>query len=122
MADISFEAGVPVLPSVDVPKAAEFYRDVLGFEILALTEEPYAVIRRGEVSLHLWQTEDPGLPSHCGCRIRVSGIQNLFEKLRPLGIVHPNLPLTKQPWNAWEFAIGDPDGNLITFVELVADG
>ena len=115
----TYLAGVPVLPSPDVVRAVEFYRDVLGFTVAALTEEPYAVIQRDQVTIHLWQCDDPELPTHTGCRILVSGIKALYEALQPTGVVHPNAPLEEQPWGALEFAITDRDKNLITFVELI---
>ena len=31
------------------------------------------------------------------------------------GIVHPNGALADKPWGTREFAILDPDGNLLTF-------
>ena len=116
---VTYLAGVPVLPSPDVVRAVEFYRDVLGFTVAALTDEPYAVLKRDQVTIHLWQCDDPDLPTHTGCRIVISGIKALYEELRPKGVVHPNAPLEEQPWGALEFAIGDLDSNLITFVELI---
>ena len=117
MTETKFAAGVPVLPSTNVSQTVEFYRDVLGFTVAALTDEPYAVLMRDIVALHFWQTDNPDLPKSSSCRIEVSDIKTLFESLEPLGIVHPNAPLTEQPWHALEFAITDPDGNLITFVD-----
>lgn len=38
-------------------------------------------------------------------------------RFRALGAVHPNGPLTDQPWGSREFAILDPDHNLITLYE-----
>jgi hypothetical protein len=48
-------------------------------------------------------------------RLRVSGIDDLHEKCG--GHVHPNAPLGDQPWGLREFAVLDPDGNLITLWE-----
>jgi hypothetical protein len=44
-------------------------------------------------------------------------VDALYAELRPLGIVHDNASLTTQPWGDREFAILDPDGNLVTFFE-----
>lgn len=115
-----FRAGVPVLPSPDVNQAVEFYRDTLGFEIAFLSEEPYAIVTRDDVCIHLWQCSDPELPTHCGCRIVVKGIDELYQEYEPLGVVHPNAPLEETSWGTKEFAIGDGDKNLITFEENVS--
>jgi catechol 2,3-dioxygenase-like lactoylglutathione lyase family enzyme len=33
-------------------------------------------------------------------------------------MVHPNATLEDKPWGTREFAVLDPDGNLITFYEV----
>jgi uncharacterized glyoxalase superfamily protein PhnB len=50
-------------------------------------------------------------------RIRVEGIDELYDLCRSEGIVHPRAPLEEKPWGAREFAITDLDGNLLTFFE-----
>ena len=122
ISETKFIAAVPVLPSLDVLKAVAFYRDILGFTVLAVTETPYAVLSHEGVNLHLWQCEDSNLPHNSGCRFLVDGINDLFKKLEPLGIVNPDAPLEKKPWGIWEFGICDLDNNYITFVELVPEG
>jgi len=62
----------------------------------------------------------PDLPTHCGCRIVVKGIEELNKEFEPLGFVHPNAPLEETSWGTKEFAIGDGDNNLITFAENVS--
>jgi hypothetical protein len=47
----------------------------------------------------------------------VTGIDELHRHCQALGVVHPNAPLTDQPWGMREFAILDPDNNLITLYE-----
>lgn len=115
---MKFSRGVPVLPSPDVRAAATYYVETLGFRILFQSDEPYAIVVRDAVEIHLWQCEDPELPKSCGCRIVVEGIEALYAEYEPLGIVHPNAPLESKPWGSEEFAIVDPDSNLITFEQL----
>jgi uncharacterized glyoxalase superfamily protein PhnB len=50
-------------------------------------------------------------------RIRVEGIDELYEHCRARGIIHPSAPLQEKPWGAREFAVVDGDGNLLTFFE-----
>ena len=90
---------------------------------------------RDEVYLHLWLAADDGWRERsadrpvvsgaesflCGtasCRIEVRGIDALYEDFREKGIVHPNAHLKRAEYPAHEFAILDPDGNLITFFEM----
>ena len=40
--------------------------------------------------------------------------------LRRAGVVHPNGPLTDQPWGLREFAVLDGDGNMIKFGQRMA--
>ena len=112
-----FARGVPVLPSLDVVKSLKFYEETLGFRKAFLSDEPYAIVVRDDVEIHLWQCDDPTLPSRTGCRIIIEGIAELYREYERLGIVHPNAPLETKPWGSQEFAIGDLDRNLITFEE-----
>ena len=68
---------------------------------------------------NFWACTDRRIAEATGCRIGVQGIAALFAKCVSYGIVHPNAPLAKTPWGNHEFAILDPDGNLITFYEPV---
>ncbi len=131
----AFLAAIPALPTGDLVHAAVFYRDVLGF-MVRHQEPEFAVLVRGEVELHLWLAADASWQSRIGaspvctgaesflagtasCRIRVTGVAALYAKLEPLGVVHPNGRLEVKDWGDREFAVRDPDGNLITFFEPV---
>jgi uncharacterized glyoxalase superfamily protein PhnB len=68
--------------------------------------------------VHFWGPS--GIPpdkSDTMFRIRVEGIDELYERCRVEQIVHPNAPLEEKPWGAREFAVVDGDGNLLTFFE-----
>lgn len=113
-------AATPVLPSLDLGRTVAFYRERLGFEEVHVAPD-YAIVDRGAVALHFWACGDPDLPKASGCRIEVVGIDALYAQCAALGIVHPNAPLADRPWGSREFAVLDPDGNLVTFHEE-ADG
>ncbi len=52
--------------------------------------------------------------------IRVTGIDTLYHQWKNAGVaIHPNAPLQNQPWGQREFALLDPDNNLLTFGEAV---
>ena len=123
----------PNLPVRDISRSVEFFRDKVGFPARH-QEDGFAILSRDAVEVHLWlandeswRTRKAGKPNVSGaesflagtasCRIRVEGVEELYQALRPLGIVHGNAPLTDQPWGDRDFAILDPDGNLVTFFQ-----
>ncbi|BDZ95619.1 hypothetical protein VEE69_44960 (plasmid) [Escherichia coli] len=83
-----------------------------------------------EVRIHLWEASDEGWRSRsndspvctgaesfiagtASCRIEVEGIDELYQHIKPLGILHPNTSLKDQWWDERDFAVIDPDNNLI---------
>jgi catechol 2,3-dioxygenase-like lactoylglutathione lyase family enzyme len=108
---------VPIIPARDTVTSAEWYRDNLGFDVVH-TEPEYAIVERDKIGVHFWGPS--GIPperSDTMYRVRVDGIDDLYEHCKERGIVHPNAPLEEKPWGSREFAIGDLDGNLLTFFE-----
>jgi catechol 2,3-dioxygenase-like lactoylglutathione lyase family enzyme len=108
---------VPVIPARDIEKSTEWYLHNLGFEIVH-AEPEYGIVERDGVGVHFWGPS--GIPperSDTMFRIRVDGIDELYEHCRAREIVHPNAPLEEKPWGAREFAVIDGDGNLLTFFE-----
>ena len=55
------------------------------------------------------------------CRIRVDGIDALYEELRAADVLHPvsRDGVSDEDYGAREFATLDADGNLVTFFEWV---
>ena len=123
-----FLAAVPALPVSDAPRAAAFFADVLGFEELVQEGKGLGILRRDAVELHLWVPDGSAsgaeryLAGTASCRIEVTEVDQLYEHCRRLGAVHPNAPLTSQPWGTREFAVLDPDHNLISLYERTAAG
>lgn len=115
---VRFRRSVPVLPSLDIGRSLAFYEERLKAEVLFRTED-YAALRRGPVEFHLWLCHDPGIPRATGFRIEVEGLEALHAACARAGVLHPNAPLGERPWGLREFAILDPDGNLLTFFERV---
>lgn len=124
---------IPALPVKDITRSIPFYRDQLGFT-LAHQEDGFAIFRRDTAEVHLWQANDETWQKRDGsrpvisgaesfiagtasCRIAVEGINDLYERVLPFGIVHPNAPIRDQPWGDRDFSMLDPDGNLVTFFQ-----
>lgn len=126
---------IPALPVKAIAQSVPFYRDLLGFTLVH-QDDGMAIFRRDDVEIHLWEASDESWQTRSGstpvvsggesfiagtasCRIEVRGVDELHQVIQPLQIIHPNAPLSDQPWGMREFAVLDPDNNLITFFERV---
>lgn len=112
-----FLAATPVLASLDIARSAAFFESALGFTKIHVEQGVYGVVSRGNVSIHLWACSDKRIAEATSCRVRVTEVKALYEHCKILGIVHPKAHLEEKPWGTIEFAIVDPDGNLIAFHE-----
>ena len=130
----SLSQTIPALPVRDAAAAVVFYRDRFGFEVLH-HDDGFAVVRRDEAVLHLWEASDESWrtrdtweqPIHSGaesfiagtasCRIRVEGVDELYEELRQSEVLHPTSRdgVRDTDFGTREFATLDLDGNLLTF-------
>jgi hypothetical protein len=115
--DITFVAAVPVLASLDIQRSVEFFASKLDFTICYLSQGAYGIVSRGNVHIHFWACSDRGIAEATGCRLSVLNIESLYAHCSSQEIVHPNAPLKTTPWGNREFAILDPDGNLVTFFQ-----
>ena len=120
---VRFLAAVPALPVSDERAAVRFLADALGFVELVHDGVGLGILRRDAVELHVWVADGsaPGAERHlagsASCRLEVTGVAELYEHCRELGVIHPRAPLTEQPWGTREFGVLDPDGNLIGLYE-----
>jgi catechol 2,3-dioxygenase-like lactoylglutathione lyase family enzyme len=122
---------IPALPVFEMARSITFYRDKLGFRLVH-QDSGFAIVQRDVVTLHLWEASDQSWRSRsaansvvsgaesfiagtASCRIAVDDVDALHHELEPLGLLHPKGQLRDQPWGSREFAITDPDNNLITF-------
>ena len=122
----SLLSATPAMPVRDVPRAIAFYQEKLGFTPVH-QDGGFAVLRRDEVEIHLWEANSPGTPGaephlagSASCRVEVMGLRELYAELQATGVIHPNGALTRQEWGVDDFATLDADGNLIAFYEPTA--
>ena len=133
---VTLSQTIPALPVRDAPAAVDFYCGRLGSEVLHF-EAGFAVLTRDEAILHLWEAGDEswqgrdsvGRPVRSGaesfiagtasCRIRVTGIDELYEEMRARDVLHPAARdgVADPEYGAREVATIDLDGNLIVFFE-----
>jgi catechol 2,3-dioxygenase-like lactoylglutathione lyase family enzyme len=130
---------IPAMPVRKVAKAVDFYRDRLGFEVLH-HDGGFAVLRRDEAVLHLWQAgdeswrtrasgeiheshESPESPVCSGAEscIVVEGVDELYDELRAADVLHKVSQdgVDDTDFGTREFATLDSDGNLVTFFQWV---
>ena len=119
MSDSRLLRAIPVLPSMDLARTRDFYTSKLGFTVLFEVPGRTGLGRDG-VEIQFWPIDDPADAPNAGCRIEVEGIAALYAAVQPSGAVHPNAPLTAQPWGFHEFGLIDPDSNLLMFAERIA--
>ncbi len=111
----------PIFPVDNATKAAEYYRDTLGFEIKALFGDPafYVVVQREEVRIHLSEREDTRRKIEpCSVYIFVREIDALYDELRGQG-VQMFSPPENQPYGVREFEMSDLNGHFLVFGEVV---
>lgn len=112
------DRAIPTLPSRSIPATVAFY-ERLGFSAsLPGGGGAYAVLTRGTVEIHFFGHPDldPAVSS-AGCYVRVGDADGLYAELEPAelpthGIPRMDAPATR-PWGMREFAVVDPDGNLL---------
>jgi ketosteroid isomerase-like protein len=129
---------IPALPVRRAAEAVPFYRDRLGFEVLH-QDGGFAVVRRDDAVLHLWEAGDEGwrergsierpvrsgaesfIAGTASCRIEAGRVDELFEEMRDAGVLHPEARdgVAETDFGTREFAALDGDGNLLTFFRWV---
>jgi catechol 2,3-dioxygenase-like lactoylglutathione lyase family enzyme len=135
---VNMSQTIPALPVHEAAAAVDFYRDRLGFEALH-HDGGFAVLRRDEAVVHLWQAGDDSwrgrdslerpvrsgaesfIAGTASCRILVEGVDELYDELRRSDVLHPvsRDGVEETDFGTREFAALDLDGNLITFFQRV---
>jgi catechol 2,3-dioxygenase-like lactoylglutathione lyase family enzyme len=114
-----FISATPVLASLNIERSAEFFATKLGFIKVHVVQGEYGIVSNGPVHIHFWPCTERHIAEATSCRVQVRAIGLLHAQCAGHGIVHPDAPLQAKPWGTKEFAILDPDGNLVTFYERI---
>lgn len=119
-----YDVAIPTLPCRSVSATVEFYKS-LGFEGGAHEfNSEYAILRRGAVELHFF-THKKLVPaeSSAGCYIRVLDVESVYRSISPSQLPRTGIPrmdsLEDKPWGLREFAVVDPDGNLLRIGQII---
>ena len=95
-----------------------YYIDQLGFKQLGSADyDEYLMLGKEGVEIHFFLFRDLNpLENYGQVYIRTDNIEGLYKSLMDNKVkIHPNAPLQIKPWGQKEFALIDPDGNLLTF-------
>lgn len=118
------DLAIPTLPCRSIRETVAFYR-ALGFEGGAHDfNGDYAILRRGSIELHFF-THKGLVPteSSAGCYIRVADVETIYRACASAQLPRVGIPrmdaLANKPWGLREFAIVDPDGNLLRIGQII---
>jgi catechol 2,3-dioxygenase-like lactoylglutathione lyase family enzyme len=126
---------VPELYVSDFERSLEFYRDILGFEVVYIrADERFAFLEREGAQLMIEQSTDPARTWIAGdlappygrginLQIRVANVEKLLASLDAAGI--PFFVPLEEKWyrrddelvGNRQFVIQDPDGYLLRFYQ-----
>jgi catechol 2,3-dioxygenase-like lactoylglutathione lyase family enzyme len=111
---------IPKLPMRDKNATKDFYLNKLGFTEIADYED-YLLIKKDNIEIHFFEFKELDPKENYGqVYIRTNDIDNLYQSLLDNNVnIHPNAPLQTKPWGQKEFALVDPDTNLLTFGQNV---
>lgn len=118
------DLAIPILPSRAIGDTVAFYKQ-LGFEGDAHEyDNGYAILTRGSIELHFFLHEAlVPTESFAGCYIRVRDVERFYSSCSSSQLPRTGIPrmdvLEDKPWGLREFAIVDPDGNLIRIGQVI---
>ena len=106
----------PKLPMRDKTITKDYYSNQLHFILLA-EHNDYLIFQKDNIEIHFFEFKDLDPKENYGqVYIRTDDIDSLYQSLLDNKIrIHPNAPLQAKPWGQKEFALLDPDKNLLTF-------
>jgi catechol 2,3-dioxygenase-like lactoylglutathione lyase family enzyme len=111
------DVAIPILPSRNLAETLEFYRR-LGFDGFVHSHGDYAILLRGTLELHFTAHPrlDPRTSAHA-CYLRVANVDAIYWEFSQANLPREGVPrqdtLENKPWGMREFAVVDPDGNLV---------
>lgn len=115
-------AAVPVIRILSIDQAKEFYLDYLGFQLdweycLEDGSPLYAIVRRGDLTLHLTEHEGEAMPGST-IVVPVEDIDTLYRELMAKARPYATHGLEPVEWG-WQFQVTDPFGNRFRFCEIL---
>jgi hypothetical protein len=112
----------PKLPMRDKAVTKDYYLNQLGFQLLGNNNfDNYLMVHKDNVQIHFFEFKDLDPNDNYGqVYIRTDDIDTLYQTLLDNKTsIHPNGHLVTKPWGQREFALLDPDNNLLTFGQSI---
>jgi len=112
----------PKLPMRDKAETKDYYINKLGFQVLGGNDfDGYLMIKKDNIQIHFFEFKELDPKENYGqVYIRTNEIDILYKTFQDSGVlIHPNGHLETKPWGQREFALLDPDNNLLTFGQQI---
>jgi len=119
-----YDVAISSLPSRSVSDTLTFFQR-FGFDgTICGDGDSYAILRRGTVELHFFIHRELVPAESCaGCYIRVTDVESIHRAFASAQLPRSGIPrldaLGDKPWGMREFAIVDPDGNLLRIGQTI---
>ena len=113
---------IPILPMRSKAATREFYLTQLGFNDIGRADfEGYLLVKKDNVEIHFFEFKGLDPKENYGqVYIRTNDIDALYQSmLDNNNSIHPSGHLQTKPWGQKEFAMLDPDNNLLTFGQSI---
>jgi hypothetical protein len=112
----------PKLPMRNKAITRDYYLNELGFEEYGNANfEGYLMVQKDSIQIHFFEFKELDPKENYGqVYIRTDDIDKLYQSLLDKKTsIHPNGHLEIKPWGQKEFALLDPDNNLLTFGQSI---
>ncbi len=123
---MSVQSFYPVLMSSDVESATAFYRDLVGFDTVFVSDW-YVSLRLGDFELALLSHDHPtvpekyrALPQGVIVNLEVDDVDAVHERMLGQADVKPVLALRDEDFGQRHFIIAAPDGVLLDVIQPIA--
>lgn len=106
----------------DKTATRDFYISKLGFQEFGSADyDGYLMVGKDNIQIHFFEFKELNPKENYGqVYIRTDNIDNLYQSMLANKVsIHPNGALQIKPWGQKEFALLDPDSNLLTFGQSV---
>ena len=113
---------IPKLPMRNKTITKAYYIDKLGFSLVGSDDfDFYLMVEKDGLEIHFFEFKDLDIKENDGqIYLRTNDITRLYQHFLSNNVeIHPNGPLSQKPWGQMEFALLDPDHNLLTFGQEV---
>ncbi len=110
----------PKLPMRDKTLTKNFYLNQLDFKLLGDYGD-YLILEKDNIEIHFFEFKNLDPKENYGqVYIRTDEIDKLYQTMLDNNTsIHPNGNLQLKPWGQKEFALLDPDNNLLSFGQRI---